>query len=46
MLSAINQNTVRLRSEQVSAFVGIRTLLGKSQRVNVWLARSSVRLRG
>jgi GDP-mannose 4,6 dehydratase len=25
MLSAINQNTVRLRSEQVSAFVGIRT---------------------
>src|SRR3954463_8364317 len=25
MLSAINRNTVRLRSEQVSAFVGIRT---------------------
>src|SRR3954452_868873 len=24
MLSAINRNTVRLRSEQVSAFVGIR----------------------
>jgi hypothetical protein len=38
MLSAINQNTVRLQSEQVSAFVGIRTLISSSHRTAVMAA--------
>jgi hypothetical protein len=43
MLSAINRNTVRLRSEQVSAFVGIRTQLKDPSETEdaIWLCYKS-----
>src|SRR3954471_17094178 len=37
MLSAINRNTVRLRSEQVSAFVGIRIPVLTEQPRGDWI---------